>query len=147
MLIREKLGKGPIESNETNIDDIITENLAFRKVLSHSNTNEKSLNMLIKSSRKSHDKKGTGCEQNNSSTTSSHSRLSTNIPAGTFKNTSWRKTNMKGPKLCGYQKRKLFLLKIYYIQTRRLKYWNWENGFSLFIKARKSIFSDLRVKR
>ena len=43
VLIREKLGKRPIESNETNIDDIITENLALRKALSHSNKNEKSL--------------------------------------------------------------------------------------------------------
>ena len=88
MLIREKLGKRPIESNETNIDDIITKNLALRKVLSHSNTNEKSLNMLIKNSRKSYDKKGIGCEQNNASTStsSSHSRLSTNIPVRTFKN-------------------------------------------------------------
>ena len=39
MLIREKLGKRPIESNKTNIDDIITENIALKKVLSHSNTN------------------------------------------------------------------------------------------------------------
>ena len=50
-LIREKLGKRSVESNETNIDDIITENITLRKVLSHSNTNEKSLNMLMKSSR------------------------------------------------------------------------------------------------
>jgi len=57
VLIREKLGKRPIESNETNIDDIITENITLRKVLSHSNKNEKFLDMLIKSSRKSHDKK------------------------------------------------------------------------------------------
>ena len=58
MLIREKSGKRPIELNETNVDNIITENIALKKVLSHSNTNEKSLNMLIKSSRRSHDKKG-----------------------------------------------------------------------------------------
>jgi len=56
VLVREKLGKRPIQSNEINNDDIITENIALRKVLSHSNTNEKSLNMLIKSSKKSHDK-------------------------------------------------------------------------------------------
>ena len=62
MLIREKLGKQPFKSNETNIDDIITENLALRKALSHSNKNEKSLDMLIKSSKKSHDKKGVGCD-------------------------------------------------------------------------------------
>jgi len=71
VLIREKLGKRPIESNETNIDDIITENIILRKVLSHSNTNEKSLDMLIKSSRKSHDKKGIGSDQNNTSSSSS----------------------------------------------------------------------------
>jgi len=35
VLIREKLGKRPIESNGKNIDDIITENIALRKVLSH----------------------------------------------------------------------------------------------------------------
>jgi len=35
VLIREKLGKRPIVSNEANIDDIITENLALRKALSH----------------------------------------------------------------------------------------------------------------
>jgi len=51
VLIREKLEKRPIESNETSIDDIITENIALRKTLSHSNRNEKSLNMLTKSSR------------------------------------------------------------------------------------------------
>jgi len=62
VLIREKLEKRPIESNETNIDDIITKNIVLRKALSHSNTNEKSLNMLIKSSRKFHDKKGIGCD-------------------------------------------------------------------------------------
>jgi len=65
VLVREKLGKQPIESNETNINDIITKNLALRKVLSRSNTNEKSLNMLIKNYRKSHDnKKGIGCGKN-----------------------------------------------------------------------------------
>jgi len=85
VLIREKLGKRPIESNETNIDDIITENITLRKVLSHSHTNEKSLDMLIKSSRKSHDKKGIGCDQNN---TSSSSSIVHPISAGTFKNTS-----------------------------------------------------------
>jgi len=31
------------------------------------------------------------------------------IFAATFKNNYWRKTNMKGPKMCGYQKRKFFL--------------------------------------
>jgi len=51
--------------------------------------------MLIKSSKKSHDKKGIGCDQNNAS---SSSLIVHPISAGTFKNTSWRKTNMKGPK-------------------------------------------------
>jgi len=112
VLIREKLGKRPFESNETNIDDIITENLALRKVLSHSNTKEKSLNMLIKSSRKCHDKKGIDCEQNNASTStsSSHSRLSTNIPVGTFKNKPLRKTNRKGPKAIWVPKNKIIPL-------------------------------------
>ena len=63
VLIREKLGKRPIGLNKTNIDDIINENLALRIVLSHSNTNEKSIDMLIKSYRKSHDKKGVGFDQ------------------------------------------------------------------------------------
>jgi len=56
--------------------------------------------MLIKSSRKSHDKKGVGCDQNNTSYSSFnvHPILSSNSPTGTFKNKSWRKTNMKGPK-------------------------------------------------
>jgi len=38
--------------------------------------------MLIENSRKSHDKKGIGCAQNNASTStsSSYSKLSTNIP-------------------------------------------------------------------
>jgi len=48
VLIREKLGKRLIESNETNIDDIITENITLRKVLSHSNANEKSLRHVDK---------------------------------------------------------------------------------------------------
>ena len=112
MLIREKLGKRPIESNERNVDDIVTKNIALRKVLSHSNTNEKYLNMLIKSSRKSHDKKGIGCEQNNASTStsSSHSRLSTNFLAGTFKNKPLRKTNRKGPKAIWVPKNKIIPL-------------------------------------
>jgi len=76
--------KRPIESNEKNIDDIIIENITLRKVLSHSNTNEKSLNMLIKSSRKSHDKKVIGCDQNNTSSSS----IVYPISAGTFKNKS-----------------------------------------------------------
>jgi len=42
--------------------------LALEKALSHSNTNEKSLDMLIKIYRKFHDKKGIGCDQNNTST-------------------------------------------------------------------------------
>jgi len=41
MLIREKLRKIPIESNKINNYDIISENIIFRKVLSHSNTNKK----------------------------------------------------------------------------------------------------------
>jgi len=90
VLIREKLGKRHIESNETNNDDIITENLALRKVLSYSNKNEKSLDMLLKSFRKSHDKKGVGCDQNNTSSSSFivHPILSTNSSVGTFKNKS-----------------------------------------------------------
>jgi len=64
--------------------------LALRKVLSHSNTNEKSLNMLIKNSRKSHDKKGIGCDQNN---TSSSSSMVHPISAGTFKDKSSKKTH------------------------------------------------------
>jgi len=107
VLIRKKLGKMPIESNETNVDDIITENIALRKVLSHSNTNEKFLDMLIKSSRKSHDKKGIGCDQNN---TLSSSSIVHPISAGTFKNTSWRKTNMKGPKTMWVPKEKIISL-------------------------------------
>ena len=107
MLIREKLGKRPIESNETNIDDIITENIALRKVLSHSNTNEISLNMLIKSSRKSHNKKGIGCDQNN---TSSSSSIVHPIFVRTFKDKSLRKTNMKGPKIVWVQKEKIIPL-------------------------------------
>jgi len=95
VLIREKIGKRPIKSNETNIDVIITKNITLRKVLSHSNTNEKSLNMLIKCSRKSHDKKGIGCDQNNTSSNSSIVHL---ISAGTFNYKSLRKTNMKRPK-------------------------------------------------
>jgi len=59
MLIREKLGKRHIESNEPNIEDIVTKNLALRKTLSHSNKNEK----LV-------------CDQNN---TSSSQSISTNI--------------------------------------------------------------------
>jgi len=104
VLIREKLGKRPIKSYETNIDDIITENIALRKVLSHSNTNEKSLKMLIKSSRKSHDKKGIGCDQNNAS----YSFLIVHhISVGTFKYKSLRKTNMKGPKTVWVPKEKI----------------------------------------
>jgi len=107
VLIREKLGKRPIESNETNIDDIITENIALRKNLSHSNTNEKSLNMLIKSSRKSHDKKGIACDQNNASSSSS---IVHPISEGTFKDKSLRKTNMKGPKTEWVPKEKIIPL-------------------------------------
>jgi len=107
VLIREKLGKRPIESNETNIDDITTENIALRKVLMHSNTNDKSLNMLIKSSRKSHDKKGIGCDQNN---TSSRSSIVHPIFAGTFKDKSLRKTNMKRPKTLWVPKEKIIPL-------------------------------------
>ena len=107
VIIIEKLGKSPIESNETNIDDILTENLALRKVLSHSNTNEKSLNMLIKSSRKSHDKKAIGCDQNNASSSFS---IVHPISVGTFKDKSWRKTNMKGPKIVWLPKEKIIAL-------------------------------------
>jgi len=107
VLIREKFEKRPIESNETNIDDIITENITLRKVLAHSNTNEKTLNMLIKSSRKFHNKKGIGCDQNNASPSSSTIHP---ISAGTFKNTSWRKTNMKGPKTMWVPKEKIISL-------------------------------------
>ena len=108
VLIREKkIGKRPIESNETNIDDITTENIALRKVLMHSNTNDKSLNMLIKSSRKSHDKKGIGCDQNN---TSSRSSIVHPIFAGTFKDKSLRKTNMKRPKTLWVPKEKIIPL-------------------------------------
>ena len=107
MLVKEKIGKRPIESNETNIDDIITKNIALRKVLSHSNTNEKTLNMLIKSSRKSHDKKGIVCDQNNTSSSSSIVHL---ISVGTFKDKSWSKTNMKGPKTVWVPKEKMIPL-------------------------------------
>jgi len=120
VLIREKLGKRPIESNETNIDYIITKNIALRKVISHSNTNEKCLNMLIKSSRKSHDKNGIGCDQNNASSSSSivHPILSTNICLLIFLQEPSRinlreKLTWKDPKQCEHQKRKLFLLQIY----------------------------------
>ena len=51
--------------------------------------------MLIKSFRKFHDKKGIGCDQNNALSSFS---IVHPISTGTFKNTSWRKTNMKGPK-------------------------------------------------
>jgi len=107
VLIRDKLGKRPIESNETNIDDIVTKNIALRKALSHSNTNEKSLNMFIKSSKKFHDKKGIGCDQNNAS---SSFFIVQPISAGTFKNTCWKKTNMKGPKTVWVPKEKIIPL-------------------------------------
>ena len=81
--------------------------MALRKVLSHSNTNEKSLNVLIKSSRKSHDKKGIGCDQNN---TSSSSSIVHPISVGTFKNKSWRKINIKGPKTVWVPKEKIIPL-------------------------------------
>jgi len=83
---------------------IIPENLALKKSLSHLNINEKYLHMLIKSSRKSHDKKQIYYDQNNASISTSpssfvaHPRLSINIPTRTFKNKTWRKTNMKRPK-------------------------------------------------
>ena len=140
MLIRGKLGKRPIESNETNIDDIITENITLRKDLSHSNTNEKSLNMLIKSSRKFHDKKGIGCDQNNASSSFSFVHL---ISTGTFKNTYWRKTNMTGPKTVWVPKEKIIPLVDILHPIKK----NWKNGCSLFIKVRKSTFPKLRVKR
>ena len=107
MLIREILEKRPIKSNETNFNDIITENISLIKVLSHSNTNEKSLNMVIKSFRKSHDKKGIGCDQNNIS--SSYSIVHP-ISTRTFKDKSWRKTNMKGPKTVWVPKEKILPL-------------------------------------
>jgi len=106
VLIREKLGKRLIETNETNINDIIIENMALRKSLSHSNTDEKSLKMLIESSKKPHDKKGIGCDQN----TSSSSSIVHLISAGTFKNKSWRKTNIKGPKTVWVPKEKILSL-------------------------------------
>jgi len=83
---------------------IIPENLALKKSLSHLNINEKYLHMLIKSSRKSHDKKQIYYDQNNASISTSpsssvaHPRLSINISTRTFKNKTWRKTNMKRPK-------------------------------------------------
>jgi len=61
--VREKLGKRPIRLNVTNIDNIIIKNMALRKALPHSNTNKKSPNMLIKISRKSHDKKEIGYDK------------------------------------------------------------------------------------
>jgi len=64
--------------------------------------------MLIKNSRKSHDKKGIGCDQNNAS--SSSSSIVHPIFAGTFKNISWRKTNMKGPKTVWVPKEKIIPL-------------------------------------
>jgi len=86
---------------------LLLTNIALRKVLSCSNTNEKSLNMLIKSFKKSHDNKGIGCDQNNASSSSS---IIHPISAGTFKNTSWRKTNMKGPKTVWVPKEKIIPL-------------------------------------
>jgi len=136
LLIREKLGKRPIESNETNVDDIITENITLKKVLSHSNTNEKSLDMLIKSSRKSHDNKGIGFDQNN---TSSSSSIVHPISAGTFKNTSWKKTNMKGPKTIWVPKEKIIpIADILHPnkKTQILELGKW----MLTIHKRKSIF-------
>jgi len=63
--------------------------------------------MLIKSSRKSNDKKGIGCDQNN---TSSSSSIVHPISAETFKNTSWRKTNMNRPKTVWVPKEKIIPL-------------------------------------
>ena len=144
VLSREKLGKRPIESNETNIDDIITENIALRKVLSHSNINEKSLNMLIKSSRKSHDKKGIDSDQNNASSSSS---IVHPISTGTFKNTYWRKTNMKGPQTVWVPKEKIILLADILHPNKKTQILELENGCSLIIKAKKSTFPELRDKR
>ena len=61
--------------------------------------------MLIKSSRKSHDKKGIGCDQNN---TLSSSSIVHPISARTFKDISWSKTNMKRPKIVWVPKEKIF---------------------------------------
>jgi len=143
VLIREKLGKRSIESNETNIDDIITKNIALKNFLSHSNKNEKSLNMLIKSSRNSHDKKGIGCEQNNASSSSS---IVHPISAGTFKDKSLRKTNMKGPKTVWVPKEKIIPLADILNpnkKTQILELGKWV----LTIHVRKSTFLELRVKR
>ena len=63
--------------------------------------------MLIKSSRKSHDKKGIGCDQNNASFSSS---IVHPISAGTFNDKSLRKTNMKGPKTVWVPKEKIIPL-------------------------------------
>jgi len=63
--------------------------------------------VLINSSRESHDKKGIGCDQNN---TSSNSSIIYPISVGTFKNKSWRKTNMNGPKTVWVPKDKILRL-------------------------------------
>jgi len=63
--------------------------------------------MLIKSSRNSHDKKGIGCVQNN---TLSSSSIVHPISIGTFKDISWSKPNMKGPKTVRVPKEKIIPL-------------------------------------
>jgi len=72
--------------------------------------------LLIKSFRKSHDKKGIGCDQNNTSTGTSLSysialpRLFTSIPTEAFKNKPFRKTNQKGTKVIWVPKNKIIPL-------------------------------------
>jgi len=63
--------------------------------------------MLIKSSRKSHHKKEIRYDQNN---TTSSSFVVHPISAGTFKDKSWSKTNMKLPKIVWVPKEKIIPL-------------------------------------
>jgi len=59
-LVEDNKGKKPIGTNNSKIERIEAENIVIRKRLEQTSTNEQSLHMLIKSSKKSHEKERIG---------------------------------------------------------------------------------------
>jgi len=59
LLVKEKLGKRLYElTNDITLDGLITKNFALKKILSQYDINGKSLDLLVRSSKKAYDKIG-----------------------------------------------------------------------------------------
>lgn len=63
LLVKERLGKRPMETNQT-LDNLIKENIDIRKIMANANIIE-SLDLLINNYKKYHGKLGLGYENKN----------------------------------------------------------------------------------